>query len=240
MYKVLIADDEQLAIDLIVGLLKLFPEFEVVDTLTCATDIIPVIHRTNPDLLLLDINFGVHNGINIAGEIKSFNHDLQIIFNTAHAEYALDAYESYAIDYFLKPVSVSRLTKALNRFKEYYEAIHLSKHSMLSSGALRFNTKQGFILIKPEDIIYLEADNAYTLIHTSDNRIHHLSLNIGKVEELLANNQFIRISRSGIVNSNFIAEVSRKKSMCQLRWNGSFHDMNISHSGIEKIEKIFS
>jgi len=239
MYKVLIADDEQLAIDLIVGLLNLFPEFEVVDTLTCANDIIPAIHKTNPDLLLLDINLGLHNGINIAGEIKSFNHDLQIIFNTAHAEYALDAYESYAVDYFLKPVSVSRLTKALNHFKEYYEAIHSNKQSMLLSGALRFNTKQGFILIKPEDIIYLEADNAYTLIHTSDNRIHHVSLNIGRVEELLANNQFIRISRSGIVNSNFITEVSKKKSMCQLRWNGSSHDMNISHSGIERIEKIF-
>ena len=239
MYNVLIADDEQLAIDLIEGLLSLFPEFEVVDTVTCATDIIPTIHKVNPDLLLLDINMGTYNGINIAKEIQSFNHNLQIIFNTAHAEYALDAYESYAVDYFLKPVSVSRLTKALNRFKEYYEAIHFDKHSLLPSGTLRFNTKQGFILIKPEDIVFLEADQVYTLIHTSDNRIHHVSINIGKVEELLANNQFIRVSRSGVVNSNFIAEVSRKNSVCRLRWNGSSHDMNISHSGIERIEKIF-
>ena len=238
MYKVLIADDEQLAIDLIKGLIGLFPEYDIVGTITNASDIIPAIQKLEPDLLLLDIDLGVCNGINIAREIKSFNNDIQIIFNTAHAEFALDAYESYAVDYFLKPVSVSRLTKALNRFKKYHEAVHSDKRSF--SGALRFNTKQGFILIKPEDIIYLEADQVYTLIHTSDNRTHHVSLNIGKVEELLANDRFIRISRSGIVNSGYIAEVSKTKRTCQLRWNGSSHELTISHSGIEKIDKIFS
>ena len=239
MYKVLIADDEQLAIDLIAGLLNLFPEFKIVDTVTCSTDLISVIHKTKPDLLLLDINLGVHNGINIAKEIKSFNNNLQIIFNTAHAEYALEAFESYAVDYFLKPVSVNRLSKALNRFKEYYDAIHFNEQSHHLSGALRFNTKQGFILIKPEDIIFFEADQVYTLIHTADNRTHHVSLNLGKVEELLAHDQFVRVSRSGIVNSKYIVEVSRKKRTCQLRWNGSAHDMSISNTGIERIERIF-
>ena len=239
MYKVLIADDELLAIELITAMLNMFPEYEVVASITDASKVLPVIIRDQPDLLLLDINLGSQNGINLAKEIKSLNNDLQIIFITAHAQYAADAFDCNACDYLLKPVSLVRLSKALNRFKEYHEVTHSKNHSSPSTGTLRFNTNHGFILINPEDIYYLEADHVYTSIHTIDNNTHHVSMNIGKIESLLTDKQFVRISRSGIVNKKYIAEVSRKKRVCNLKYNGSSHDIKLSKSGIERLEESF-
>ncbi len=237
-YKVVIADDELKAITILNELLKSFKDYEVVDLVRDCNQIIQSVIEKMPDLLLMDINFGEKTGIELAKEIRSINPSVEIIFVTAYPDYAMDAFNCKACDYLVKPVSLSRLSKALKHFEEHVNA-HYSSLPNSSPTTIRFNTQQGFIIVKPEEIVCLEADQVYTSIRTIDNKIHHVSQNIGKIEQLLDSSHFIRVSRSGIVNSSFVSEISRTNKKCILRWNGDKHDLSMSKSGIEKLEQIF-
>jgi len=234
MYKVIIADDEPCDILFMGQLLKKFPNFKAVQSVTNASELLSSIIDHQPDLLLLDIHIGEVNGINLAEEIRSIHSQLQIIFITADAQFAVDAYDHQACDYLLKPVSLSRLSKALRHFEEHY-TIHNNPTDQ--SNLLRFNTLQGYILIQQDEVVCLEADQAYTYIRSVDNQVHHVSLNIGKIEALLQPKLFVRVSRSAIVNARYISEIFRKKRSCLLHWNSTSHEVKLSQSGIDKLEE---
>lgn len=236
MYKVIIADDEPCDIMLILQLLKKFHNFKAVQTVTNAVDILTTIAEHQPDLLLLDIHIGETNGINLTEEIRSINSQLQIIFITGYTEYACEAYDHQACDYLIKPVSLSRLSKALKHFEEHYTILNNRSDSQ---DIIRFNTQQGYILIHRNEIVCLEADQAYTQIRSIDNQVHHVSLNIGKIESILQPNLFVRVSRSAIVNARYISEIFRKKRSCLLHWNGTSHVVKLSKSGIDKLEGLY-
>ncbi|MCU4162892.1 LytR/AlgR family response regulator transcription factor [Carboxylicivirga caseinilyticus] len=237
MYKVIIADDEQHAINLMVELLKSFPTYTVVDKVTNSIKLLPSILKNKPDLVLLDINFGKDNGIDLAKEINQLELNTEIIFATAYAEHALDAFDCKACDYLMKPISISRFSKALKHFEEHkHTDINIEK---LVNNTLRFNTQQGFIIVKPNDIICLVADQVYTTIHTLDNKRYHVSINIGKIESMLDVKKFIRSSRSSIVNINYLREVSRKKRTCIVGLNGYTQEVKLSKTGTERLEEYF-
>ncbi|PWD98779.1 LytR/AlgR family response regulator transcription factor [Marinilabilia rubra] len=240
MYKVIIADDEIGAIDLIEELLKPFKEYEVIAKIDNAANIIPKAIELKPDLLLLDINMGSFNGVDIHQEILATHLNAQVIFCTAHTEFAIDAFNCQACDYLLKPISLSRLSQALDHFKEHFIAGKQNNIAQKKKDRelLRFNTLDGFLLTKTSDIICLEADKEYTSIRLRDNRVLHISQNIGKLEGLLPSN-FLRISRSGIINTTFVSEISRKKKVCLLRWNNLEYNISLSKPGFEKLNNIF-
>jgi len=236
MYKMIIADDEPCEILFIGQLLKKFPLFKVVQTVTNAGELLLSTIEYKPDLLLLDIHFGETNGFNLLEEIRSIHSQLQIIFITVDAQYAVDAFNHQACDYLLKPVSLSRLSKALRHFEEHY-TIHNNPTDQPC--LLRFNTLQGYILIQQDEVVCLEADQAYTYIRSVDNQVHHVSLNIGKIETMLQPKLFVRVSRSAIVNARYISEIFRKKRSCLLHWNGTSHEVKLSKSGIDKLESLY-
>ena len=237
-YKVLIADDEESSIVILAELIKSFHNYLVVEKIKDPSLLIRSTIENKPDLLLLDINFGEKYGIDIAKEVKSINNDIEIIFVTAYKDFALDAFNCKACDYLLKPVSITRLSNALKHFEEHIQSKHTISSNSISE-PIRFNTQQGFILVKPEEVVCLEADQVYTSIRTTDNKVHHVSQNIGKIEKLLNPQNFIRVSRSSIVNEQFISEISRTKKKCTLRWNGDIYNISISKSGIDKLDQKF-
>ena len=239
MYKVIIAVDEIRAIEVMSKLMKSFPNYHVVKAVSDACSIIPAVIEYQPDLLLLDINLGQKSGIDIANDINSINNKVQIIFVTAHYKFAMDAFECMACDYLLKPVSLLRLSKALSHFEDIFNGIRNQTEQVAGNEVLRFNTQKGYVLIKHSDIVYLEADEVYTQIHTTENRTHHVSQNIGKIEPKLDASKFIRVSRSGIVNKEFISEIIRTEKRCILRWNGSTHEVKVTKLGIERLESVF-
>ena len=193
MYKVILADADIKEMDAVECLLNSFPDYNVIDKISDPKSIMAAVVEQKPNLIMLSIVMGKQKGLDIAKEIISLNLATQIIFITAYARYAIDAYECGVCDYLLKPVTLVRLSRALQHFEEHYKAINPTcKHH---NKPLRFNTQKGFDLIKPEEIVCMEADQVYTTIRTTDNKRHHISQNIGKLEKLLCNKQFIRISR---------------------------------------------
>ena len=115
---VIIVDDEPLAIERISTLLNADNEFKIVAECQNGKDAIKQVNKLEPDLLFLDIQMPGMDGFEVLENIKSKNMPTTI-FVTAHDQYAIKAFELFALDYLLKPFDKSRFTQTLNRAKEH-------------------------------------------------------------------------------------------------------------------------
>ena len=102
---------------------------------------------------------------------------------------------------------------------------------------IRVNTRTGTIFINPSSILYCKADGNYTTICTG-NKQHLCSLNIGKVQEMLPGNGFIRVGRSHIVNFEFITLLDRKESSVTLVRDGESVTIKLPKHHLKDLEKI--
>lgn len=118
MLRVLIVDDEPLALRILKNKLESFKEVNIVGTTTRFSDVLPLIEQAEPDVVFLDINLGTVSGLDIAENIYALYDYIQIVFVTAYSKFAIEAFELNAIDYLLKPVSTSRLKKTLARLEK--------------------------------------------------------------------------------------------------------------------------
>ena len=206
MISCLLIDDEPLALQVLedfvnrTSYLKLEGKFEEP---FLAVDIL---QTKKVDLLFLDIRMPDISGIDF---FKSLHHKPQVIFTTAYSEFAMDGFELKAMDYLLKPISFEKFTSACNRVKDFLE----SKNGKTSKSRDYFfiNVAHKLHKIFYNDILYLEGFKDYTKIYLSNLSSPLLVLhNLKYFEELLQENEFIRIHRSYIVPIRMLNTISRK------------------------------
>ncbi|HHY72913.1 MAG TPA: response regulator [Bacillus bacterium] len=116
--RVLLVDDEQLALDVMDILLKEIDGIEIVGKFTNPEKVLHVLEKLSVDVIFLDMEMGAIHGLELAKEIMNHYGHIQIIFATAYPQFALEAFEVNAIDYILKPVSSERLRKAVEKMKK--------------------------------------------------------------------------------------------------------------------------
>lgn len=168
----------------------------------------------------------------------------EVIFETAYDKYAIDAIRFSALDYLLKPVSPFDLQNALIRFlgkaagTSSNAAIHtLLEKTLKHSGKLKFSTHSGFFVISPENIVYIHADWNYSEIFLAGGKQELVTINIGKLEEMLLDKSFCRISRSVIVNTDYVVRVNRRKRTVELSHNGNEYSFKVPLLNIRRIEQ---
>lgn len=127
MMKIVLVDDEQLAIDVLEILLGKLTDVEVVGAFTNPLVVIDELDRLDVDVIFLDMEMGSLHGLEIAEQIMTQHPQIDIVFVTAHPQFALEAFEVNAIDYLLKPVSLNRLEKAVTKLKGKQELYEQSK-----------------------------------------------------------------------------------------------------------------
>lgn len=115
MIKVAIIDDEQLAVDNLVFFLKQFPDLEVVGAVTEVEDLFKCLKENEVQLIFMDIEMPELNGLELAARVIEEYKEVEIIFATAYNQYAVQAFDLNAIDYILKPLSLSRIEKTVNK-----------------------------------------------------------------------------------------------------------------------------
>ena len=213
-YSTLIVDDEKIARTRLRRLLEDYPEvFHVIAEAANGFEALELLKGTKPDLIFLDIQMPGMTGFEMLQEMKEFP---LVIFCTAYEEFALKAFNTMAVDYLLKPVmqdrlalSVEKLERVNARFQKNHmeELLELMKQhtepKKLVSIPIRIGER--VILIKPEKIAYLSADEKYVDLFTLDGKKYSTNLSLKKLEEILPFN-FTRIHRSIIVNSDHIKE----------------------------------
>jgi two-component system LytT family response regulator len=220
--KVLIVDDEAEARDILERQLLRTGGLRVIGKAASVDEGIELIISDRPDIVFLDVQMPEKDGFELVRELKKYNLKTTVIFVTAHIEYAVNALKAAAFDYLLKPVSFDELKEAVLRFKcERQNEASIKKMEVLlgllhKPDKICFNTRTGYIYISPGDILYCQADVNYTEIYFSKERKEVVTVNIGKVEELLDGQGFYRISRSYLINTGYLVKADRKLKNCEL------------------------
>ncbi|WP_107038993.1 LytR/AlgR family response regulator transcription factor [Brumimicrobium mesophilum] len=162
--------------------------------------------KTNEiDLMFLDIHLPKLSGIDF---LKSLNNPPHVIFTTAFSEFALEGYELNVVDYLLKPFSFQRFFQAVSK-------INLNNNGDATTNEYAENDKKdifiksGFdhIRVKIDDIVYIMSDADYTEIHL-ENHKHLSSETLRFWEQSLPSQQFSRVHKSYIVNTDKVMKVS--------------------------------
>jgi len=219
---VVIVDDEEDAHDILERQLNRLGDINISGKASNVDEALDMIIKFNPDIVFLDVQMPEKDGFELVKELKRFNIKTTIIFVTAHNEYAINAVKIAAFDYLLKPVVFNELREAIFRFRcekkqeSEERKIDVLLDTLGKQEKICFNTRTGYIYISPEEIVFCQADVNYTGINFSLNRKEVVTINIGKVEELLGRSKFFRISRSHIINTDYLVKADRKTKTCEL------------------------
>lgn len=198
----------------------------------------------NPDLVLMEYPTTGKTGPGIIKFIQSKLPQTIIAFASQKKDYAAEAIHFDVFDYLLKPwkkVEVERLlekvllTKSSNPASRIMELIDNKQPDI----RLGFNTIKGYVIINPEEILFCKADGAFTEIHFKNKSIELTFLFLSKVEEVLHPYNFIRISRSIIVNKNFIRKIYLKTNTVVLNSNGQEFEIQGSRLPVRALGKLY-
>ncbi len=195
--KILIVDDERLAISRVERLLKEIGESDTVSA-ESANEALKKINEQQFDLAFLDINLPDGVGIELAYAMLSQNPTLSIVFQTAHESYALRAFEVGAVDYLLKPYSKEELQRSVDRAKKAKEA---KTHTFMVRDGGEYR------MVDAKEIYYIQAELSQTVIRTKEWFLYYPK-KISQMEELLASYGFFRIHRSYLINTSKIKKIA--------------------------------
>jgi two-component system, LytTR family, response regulator LytT len=207
--RALIVDDEAPARSELRYLLQAHPDVEVVGEAASAAEAIALTRELPYDVVFLDVEMPGTSGLETAPRIHERREPPAIVFVTAHAEYALDAFAVEAFDYLLKPVDPDRLSRVVERLHErsHENAVPVDKVPVVAGS--------GTELLDPDQIHYAHAEGDYSRVHTYD-RAYLCTASLGELEERLGG-RFARIHRSYLVNLAKVAAVRRASDRFRLQ-----------------------
>jgi DNA-binding LytR/AlgR family response regulator len=197
-------DDEPIALEVIKNLSAKITFIDLKACFTNAFEALDFLRNEKIDLLFIDIKMPDISGIDF---IRSISNPPMVIFTTAYSEHAVQSFELDAIDYLLKPFSLSRFLKACNKAHEQYE---LKNKSNIVSLPTSVFIKSGYeqIRVELDEILYAESNGNYMQFVLRDKKIMS-RLTISETEALLPAGIFIRIHRSYIVSKKHINKIER-------------------------------
>jgi DNA-binding LytR/AlgR family response regulator len=197
MIRVIIVDDEPLALDVLETYIEKTPDLTLVRSCANALEARDALQNEQIDLMFLDIQMPQITGIDF---LKSLNNPPLVIFTTAYPNYAVEGFELDALDYLLKPISFDRFLKAVNRAVEQIK-LHKQAEAEMVAGEDYFFVKADKKLVKVNhaDILYIEGLKDYVIIRLEASRVITLQT-MKSLEDKLPQQKFRRIHRSFIVN----------------------------------------
>jgi two-component system, LytTR family, response regulator len=239
--KAIIIEDEALARELIKNYLKDIPDIEIIGECENGFEGIKAVTEFKPDLIFLDIQMPKLNGFEM---LELIDNPPEIIFITAHNDYAIRAFEMNAVDYLLKPYSQERLVAAVQKaivklktgFYDHGIKVNQLIQHPLSEKLERIVVKTGTkIKVIPVDkVVFLEAQDDYVMIYTQEGK--YLKQGTMKYyEDHLDTSEFIRVHRSYIVKIDMVAQLEpyTKDNYLLRLTNGN--SVKVSRNGIKML-----
>jgi two-component system LytT family response regulator len=216
MLSILIIDDEKLAREKLKRLLLELndPELQFIGEAQDGLDALEKIESLKPDAVIIDIQMPGLNGLEV---IRNITYSPAVIFSTAYDQYAIQAFESNAVDYLLKPYDKERMAKALHKLKSYSEhrllqqtvkkiVADMSLPTPTYIELLPTRTGERIKLFKAKDVLWFDSEHSITYAH-QDTQKHDIRYTLNELEYQLNPKDFFRIHRSVIINLHHIAEI---------------------------------
>lgn len=228
MIRILLADDEPVALARLGLAAATMPDIEVVATARNGRQAIEMMLECRPDIAILDIQMPGKDGFAVIDAIRSGDHVPEIIFVTAFHEHAVRAFDVSAVDYLLKPIEFERFREAIHRarsrlqartmevrFTELQDLIVTLRHSERGSeeptwtSEVWVRTREGQVRVRFEDIDVIMAEGDYVSLHVGE-RSYLLKETMTALQSRLDPARFHRVHRSTIVNLSRIAGMRRR------------------------------
>jgi DNA-binding LytR/AlgR family response regulator len=198
---VLIVDDESLARQRLRQLLHDAPDFDVVGECADARRLADVVRELRPEIVFLDVRMPYVDGFEAQEAIRSLVR--HVVFVTAHAEHAAQAFDVAASDYLVKPVTQARFRAALDRIRRTL--------GEPGSERILLGGRQGGAAVDVSDVTWVEADGAYVVVHAAG-RKHVLRESMAQILDRLGAATFVRIHRSAGINLAHVHAIKRGKA----------------------------
>ncbi len=210
MIHAIIIDDELESRNTIRNILNNFCDnVSVVAQAENVSEGVNIIETEKPDVVFLDIQMPDGTGFDLLE--KTMDTDFQVVFITAHDQFALKAIKFSALDYILKPIDPQQLINAVNKIKLPGTDINTITHKIQTllrnkNGFERITlpTFEGFRFINIKDIIRCEADNNYTNFFLNSGEKILVTKTLKEYEETLSGLDFIRVHQSHLINIKFV------------------------------------
>lgn len=224
-YTAIIIDDEKNIREALSILLNQYcPEIHLCGIAGSASEGRKLLESNRVDFIFLDISMPKEDGFAFLRSIPSNNYG--IIFATAYQEHALRALKANAVDYLMKPINPFELQEAVKKAiyshelrRSYSQIQHIynvslnnlnehlqSRNNMITK--LTIPEQMGFRLVNVAELMYLQADDNYTLFYLTGDRKIIATRTLGEFEKILESPEFFRIHKSTIINLNFLAGYS--------------------------------
>ncbi len=238
----LVVDDDQRSREVLSLHLRSIPGITVIGAARDAGDALHMLMEKVPDILFLDVEMPGKTGFDLVADLKRLNIQTCVVFQTAFNHYAIQAIKTAAFDYLMKPIDPDELREVVAKYRAAKPHTHLTGKideliaHLNAHKKIRFNTRTGFIMIDTAEIVYCLADWSYTEIYLRNGTMHTVSMNIGKVEELLNPKTFFRLNRSVIIRRNNIESADRKKRECVIDFNGEQKRFKIPTGQIRELD----
>ncbi|MCB0400780.1 MAG: response regulator transcription factor [Flavobacteriales bacterium] len=236
-----IIDDEQDARDTLSGLMATYaPDVELLGQAENVNEGLELIIKTQPDIVFLDVEMPGSTGFDL---LQAFKHPtFEVIFTTAHSNYALQAIKLSAIDFLLKPIDSSELVEAVNKAADVINKEQLNKK--LETFIANISNKEaqelkivipsakGFKVSVLKDVLYLQADRNYTHIYFTDGSQELASKSLKEFDDMMSDKGFFRAHQSFLINMNHVIGFTKgKNSSVKL-----LHDVEIELARSKKAE----
>lgn len=244
--KAIIIEDEEPARDLLRKFLEPFKEIEIIGEYIDGFEGAKAINQLKPDLVFLDIQLPRITGIEV---LEILEHAPMIVFTTAYDEYAIKAFEKNAVDYLMKPFSRDRFAQAIDKVRNRLNTTKLQEQDIqklaenftadTQLNRIVVKTPKAMVVIPVEDILYLEAQDDYVMIHTADTR-HMKKQTMKYFEDRLDPSLFIRIHRSYIANVNQIKKLEPYEKDSYLAVLKNNTKLKVSSTGYKSLKEKLS
>jgi len=246
MTRTIIIEDEYSPRQMLREKLKQFaPDMEIIAECENAEDALIEILRLRPDLLFLDIQMPGKNGLWLADELIRLKSDTftppDIIFTTGYvySGYLLKAFELAAIDYLVKPVSNESLEKAVARYREragVSTGLQNLSDAIDKDQLLKFKSFNGLFLLRPDDIVYVEADRDYACMFFANGTKEDVFERLGEIEKKLPTETFWRAGKSIVINRKYIRKIT--DTALQLVTPSANYRVEVSRDTIRLLKKM--
>lgn len=227
--KILIVDDEPLALARLTRLLTSLGYTSIAQA-SSGAEAIELTAKHPFDIAFLDISMAEMDGIELGFALRYHHENLSIIYQSAHEDYALRAFDVGAVDYLLKPYTAEAIARSIGRVS-----------AKNSSKILRLISKAGdnHYLLTPEEIFYVKADLAEVVLRSQEG-FSYYPKKISDVETLLEPYGFMRVHRSFLVNLNRIKEMETiDQSRISFTFEGIKESIESSKEGAKQFRYLF-
>ena len=200
--RTLIVDDEPLAVERMQVICAKIPALNVVGTASDGEAALRLVEALGPDLVLLDMTMPGLDGLSVARKLSKHESGPAIIFVTAHDHFAVEAFDTEAVDYVLKPVAQDRLARAIDRAVARRGETRSEPQSEWLQ-ELWVPHRSELIRIETAQVTRIDAERDYVRLYVAD-RTYLLLQTIAGLEKRLDPAEFIRIHRSTILRKDCI------------------------------------